>query len=293
MTSFFHQTFEPHDLLIVALLIVLEGVLSIDNALVLGLLAKRLPKSLQRKALTYGLIGAFVFRFLAIATAAWLLQWRIVKLLGGGYLLYVAIKHFIFGGNDESHARLEVDESGHPAIIEAETRATPAEPAGSASAGAIPAARLSPVELKRARGRAFWSAVIVIELTDIAFAVDSIVAALGLVATAPADHPADAPHPKLWVILLGGMAGVILMRFAAILFIKLLEKFPRFETSAYLLVIVIGGKLVIDWMFNSKENPHRMDFHNYVDPAFWVFWILMLLCFVVGFVPRKSADARG
>ena len=40
--TFFDQTFELNDLTIVALLVMLEGVLSIDNALVLGLLAKRL-----------------------------------------------------------------------------------------------------------------------------------------------------------------------------------------------------------------------------------------------------------
>ena len=58
----FGQTFQPRDLLIVLLLVVLEGVLSIDNALVLGLLAMRLDKHHQGRALTYGLVGAFVFR---------------------------------------------------------------------------------------------------------------------------------------------------------------------------------------------------------------------------------------
>ena len=60
--EFFGQKAEPHDLVIVALLVVLEGVLSIDNALVLGLLAKRVPKRLQSRALTYGLVGALIFR---------------------------------------------------------------------------------------------------------------------------------------------------------------------------------------------------------------------------------------
>ena len=55
----FSQTFSPPDLVTIALLIVLEGVLSIDNALVLALLAKRLPKHQQARALTYGLVGAF------------------------------------------------------------------------------------------------------------------------------------------------------------------------------------------------------------------------------------------
>ena len=77
--SYFGQTFDPHDLVVIGLLILLEGVLSIDNALVLGLLAKRLPPEQQGRALTYGLVGAFAFRLIAIATASLLLKWRSIR----------------------------------------------------------------------------------------------------------------------------------------------------------------------------------------------------------------------
>jgi predicted tellurium resistance membrane protein TerC len=141
----------------------------------------------------------------------------------------------------------------------------------------------------RKRVARFWPTVIVIELTDIAFAVDSILAAIALVGSAPAgaDGLPRTPHPKLWVVLTGGMLGVILMRVAAVMFIRLLEKFPRFETAAYLLVIVIGAKLLADWGFNSAMHPHRIDFHSYHHPAFWIFWILMIVAFCVGFIPKK------
>src|SRR5436190_17189200 len=97
----FGQTFELHDLAVVGLLVVLEGVLSIDNALVLGILAKRLPKHLQNKALTFGLIGALVFRIIAIALASFLLKWTFAKFLGGAYLVYVAVSHFLSKHPDE------------------------------------------------------------------------------------------------------------------------------------------------------------------------------------------------
>jgi YkoY family integral membrane protein len=244
----FNQTFETQDLAIIALLIVLEGVLSIDNALVLGLLAKRLPKERQKQALTYGLVGAFGFRLLAIATASYLLRWRIVKLFGGGYLLYISLKHFFF----DSHEQNE-----------------------------------SPDRLPRTQG--FWSTVFVIEMTDIAFAVDSILAAIALVGSAPAGNV--GPHPKLWVVLVGGFLGLILMRFAAVMFIKLLEKFPRFETAAYLLVCLIGMKLLVDWLANTPADPHRIDFHSPSSVEFWVFWILMIACFSVGFIKPKQKRA--
>jgi len=92
------QTFDQQDFATIVLLIVLEGVLSTDNALVLALLAKRLPKEQQAKALTYGLIGAFAFRFFAIGGAAYLLKWEIVKVVGGGYLIWVALRHLLSRG---------------------------------------------------------------------------------------------------------------------------------------------------------------------------------------------------
>jgi YkoY family integral membrane protein len=242
----FGQTFEANDIAVIGLLVVLEGVLSIDNALVLGLLARRLPHSLQSKALSYGLIGAFVFRFIAVLTAAYLLHWRIVKLLGALYLLYVGIKHFVFGGKR---------------LVEESTIQT----------------------------HSLWPTVLVIELTDIAFAVDSIVAAIGIVGPAP--DPQQI-HPKLWVVMIGGMLGVVLMRFAAVIFIHLLERFPRFETAAYLIIIVIGGKLLAEWGFNGPEHPHQIDFHHPSSPIFWVFWGLMLLCLAVGFIPGKREKQR-
>jgi YkoY family integral membrane protein len=278
----FGQTFASHDLAVIGLLIVLEGVLSIDNALVLGLLAKRLPKHQQKKALTYGLVGAFVFRLLAIATAAYLLQWRIVKLFGGGYLLYVALKHFVFERHEKHEEHVAIGSRNEPTLVDTAGR----DLTGEAAEEEIRIRGSLPAGSPRVAG--FWSTVFVIEMTDIAFAVDSILAAIALVGSAPVGHV--GPHPKLWVVFLGGFFGLILMRFAAVLFIKLLEKFPRFEAAAYLLVCLIGLKLLVDWIANTPADPHRVDFHSPASPAFWIFWILMIACFCVGFLkPKKTA----
>lgn len=255
----FDQTFQLQDLAVVGLLVVLEGVLSIDNALVLGLLAKRLPKREQSRALMYGLVGAFVFRLIAIATAQLLMMYRIVKLIGGLYLAYVALKFFWEKWRESQCESMQLADEGQSSNSQA-------------------------CEVRLA---GFWSTVFVIELTDIAFAVDSILAAIALVGPPPEGHSPDDWHPRLWVVITGGMLGVILMRYAARVFIKLLERFPRFETAAYLLVLVIGGKLVLDWGFNTNE-VHVLDFHSPRSPAFWVFWILMLGCFCVGFIPNRK-----
>ena len=293
MFELFGQTLELRDVAVIGLLIILEGVLSIDNALVLGILAKRLPKSQQGRALTYGLVGAFVFRLIAIGLASYLLRWRIVKLLGGGYLVYVAVKHFFFDKHDAPD-QVVATPAGDPKLVDPATGAplTPHEERRETKER-VPVPLPEQVVPERGGTASFWPTVAVIELTDIAFAVDSILAAIALVGSPPAGH--QGLHPKLWVVITGGMLGVILMRFAAVIFIKLLEKFPRFEVSAYLLVIVIGAKLLADWYFNTveyaqahPEHPHRINFHDLRDPAFWVFWGLMLACFAYGFIKKKD-----
>lgn len=274
----FSQTFDPQDLGVIALLIILEGVLSIDNALVLALLAKRLPQHQRAKALSYGLIGAFVFRFIAIGTAAFLLRWRIVKLIGGGYLLWVALKHLLSKSPDEQvkmgpdHNVILLDEAtGRELTTEQEEEELSSR---------------SKIPIHRVAHPGFWSTVMVIELTDIAFAIDSILAAIAVVGSPPAGYV--GPHPKLWVVLTGGILGVVLMRIAAAMFIRLLERFPRFETSAYLLVTVIGMKLLVDWGFNTALDPHRVNFHDPASAAFWVFWAAMVTCIGFGFLPTRA-----
>jgi YkoY family integral membrane protein len=249
----FHQTFEPHDLLVICVLIVLEGILSIDNALVLGILARRLPEALRAKALTYGLVGALVFRVVVIASASVLLRWRGAELIGGAYLLFTAIR------------RLSVRKPDRPVHR-----------------------RLEKSAVHNTHELSFWLAVVSIELTDVAFAIDSIVAALALVGRAPSNTPTGQLHPKLWVVAIGGMGGLIMMRFAAMLFVKLLDRFPRFEVSAYLLVIVIGTKMLVSYFLNANAQAPRVNFQSPSSAAFWIFWGLMAGAIAWGFAPART-----
>jgi YkoY family integral membrane protein len=287
---FWNQTFENKDLLVILLLVLLEGLLSIDNALVLGLLASRVPKRLQGRALTYGLVGAFVFRFVAVATAQYLLEWHVVKLIGGGYLIYIAVKHLFFESKETADEKIVIDDKGELALRHAES----GEPLTEAEEIIEIQERVPvPIQEEQLRaGKSFWMTVVVIELTDIAFAVDSILAAIGLVGPPPPGHPDTAFHPKLWVVVTGGLLGILLMRVAAAMFIRLLQRFPRFELSAYLLIIVIGLKLLADWGFNSVAHPHAIDFHSYREPEFWIFWLSMLAAFGIGFLPAKESRVQ-
>jgi YkoY family integral membrane protein len=272
------QTFDPHDLVLIGLLVVLEGVLSIDNALVLSILARRLPTDQRKKSLTYGLIGALAFRLISIALATILIRIMFVKLLGGAYLLWIAIKHFFIDRHGDADLHAKAAAAG---VIDRNSISD------GERANAVQEIKSHAPILKRKKQFAtFWPTVFVIELTDIAFAVDSILAAIGIVGNPPPGTPKDALHPKYWVILTGGFLGVVLMRFAAILFIKLLEAFPRFEIAAYILIVIIGLKLFIDWTAYHFALP--IDFHHITSPAFWVFWILMILAFCIGFIREKK-----
>src|SRR5512144_996150 len=97
------QSLQAVDLLTVGTLAILEGLLSVDNALVLAILVRSLPKRQQKKALMYGLAGAFTFRFLALIFAAYLMKLVVFKFIGGGYLIFLAMKHMFFVYKEDAH----------------------------------------------------------------------------------------------------------------------------------------------------------------------------------------------
>jgi len=207
---FVPQTFSVGDLGAIGFLILLEGLLSADNALVLAIMVKHLADKLQKKALLYGLGGAFVFRFLAIIFATFILNLWWLQLVGAAYLLWLPIKHFLNKAGEHSANFLNK--------------------AGEHSANPI-------------KSRGFWQTVIAVELTDIAFAVDSVLAAVGTVSA----------KDKVWVVYLGAILGIILLRFAAGVFIGVLRKFPDLEHLAFLLVGWVAVKLFLFWPSSSSS----------------------------------------
>lgn len=216
--------FHSGDLLVVLVLVLLEGLLSCDNAVVLALLVKHLPPEQRGRALRYGIIGAYVFRVIAIFLATWMMSKWYLKVAGGVYLLYMGISHFLKKKPDD------------------------AEPAASANAGARRWFGLS----------AFWSTVVAVELTDIVFSVDSIAAAVAL-------------SDKLWVLILGGLLGILAMRFAAQGFVSLLQKFPRLEGAAFAAVAFIGLKLLCELPGDVIGREHRFaPGTTYADTAQYV-----------------------
>ena len=122
-------------------LILIEGLLSVDNALGIAAMASHLPKRQQKAALRWGLLGAYLFRGIALALVAWLMHNEWVKWFGALYLIYLAAEHLQL----------------HPADRKS----------GDLSA--------------RTMGKGFLATVCSIELMDLSLSLDNVVAAVGMV----------------------------------------------------------------------------------------------------------------
>lgn len=227
------QTFAPEDLAKVGTLVVMEGLLSADNALVLAMLVRHLPGEQRKKALMYGLIGALAFRGIAVIFAGLILKLWFLQGLGAAYLLWLPIKHFFLTDHGDGET-------------------------GSKHAGA-----------------SFWSTVLWVELTDLAFAVDSILAGIAV---------ADGPD-KLWMVWAGGFIGVVLLRIAAGALVGLLEKFPAMNHVAYLLVAWVGVKMATLTAHTfGKAHPELAWARGLEEMPPPVFWGGMAAIFVFGTV---------
>lgn len=215
-------------------LAVLECILSADNALVLSAFVKPLPKELQKKALVYGLWGAYLFRFIFIGLGTFLIKLWFIKLIGALYLLWLAVKFFI---DKYGSGKVEGEEE------------TARKPGG---------------WLTRTFGF-FWATVISVELMDLAFSVDSILTAL-------------AVSDEVWVILLGGMIGILMMRGIATFFISLMNRVPELETTAYVLITFIAVKMGLTLVGIHISNE--------------VFIAVLVLAFVATFIIHAIRKRR-
>ncbi len=89
---------------IIGALILLEGLLSVDNALVLAAIAKGVPNGKGPKALRYGIIIAILLRVVCLLFAGIIIANPWIRLLGAGYLIYLMCSHLGVAEEDEQNA---------------------------------------------------------------------------------------------------------------------------------------------------------------------------------------------
>ncbi|MBS4193775.1 TerC family protein [Lederbergia citri] len=227
-------------------LVGLEGILAADNAVVMAVMVKHLPEKLQKKALFYGLLGAFIFRFAALFAITFLVNVWQVQAIGAAYLIYLAIHH-MFKNNKKK-------------------------------------------TVKNNKGQSFWMTVLKVEIADIAFAIDSMLAAVALAVTLKPTgwfQVGGIDGGQFTVMLLGGLVGVVIMRFAATTFVKLLAKYPTLETAAFLIVGWVGVKLSIFTL--SHPNVAILNEHFPESPAWKLtFWIVLIGIALGGYLISKK-----
>ncbi len=238
-------------------LILLEGLLSADNAIVLAVMVRHLPPKEQKHALMYGLAGALIFRIIAIFLITILAQYWEIQVLGGLYLLYMAGAHI-----KEFFDKRKEDETEEI------------------------------VEPKKQSG--FWATVIKVELTDIAFAIDSILAAVAIAITLPHISETSIGGINLGqftVMVIGGFVGVVIMRYAANIFIRVLETKPGLEIAAFLIVGWVGIKLFV---IAAAHEKLALIPHDFPHSTLWtvIFWVVLLGLLVWGVLVSKRFENK-
>lgn len=231
---------------VLLLLIAIEGLLAADNALVLAIMVKHLPEEQRKRALFYGLAGAFVFRFGSLFAISFLVNVWQVQALGALYLLFIAFNHIFRKLIVKKHK-----EKGEHA--------------------------------KEKKKSGFWGTVFKVELADIAFAVDSILAAVALAVTLPNTNLPNIgglDGGKFLVIFAGGLIGLIIMRFAANFFVTLLQKKPGLEIAAFMIVGWVGVKLSIYTLSHPEVGVLAEGFAK--SPAWKITFYAVLLLIAIG-----------
>jgi len=134
---------------VVVNLIIIESLLSVDNAAVLATMVMDLPRHQRAKALRYGIIGAYVFRGICLLLASWIINFGWLKALGGLYLLWLAINYF-------------------------RSRATPKDSDDTLNKDSNKVYKA----MLRLLGGPFWATVVFVEIMDLAFSIDNVFAAV-------------------------------------------------------------------------------------------------------------------
>lgn len=188
-------------------LILIESLLSVDNAAVLATMVLDLPKEQRPKALRYGLLGAYIFRGAALLFAALLISIWWFKPLGGAYLLYLAVQYFLKSRKQKrTTAGSPIEE-----VCEKKRSTFYRKTLGA----------LGP----------FWATVALVEAMDAAFSIDNVIAA-------------NAYSRNIFLIWTGVFIGILAMRFVATGFMRLMEKYPFLEACAYYVICLLGVKLL-------------------------------------------------
>ena len=248
-------------LLLLPVLVGLEVVLSADNAIALAAIAKGLKSQNQQKqALNLGLVFALFFRISLILVSRWVLGFKPLMAAGAAYLLWLCADHFINNSSQVESPESELLSSELTSSKFLDSKSLENKSINESlnnSSNIISADNLFGFDRKLA------GTAISIALTDLAFSLDSVAAAV-------------AVSDKLWLVITGGIIGVVALRLSSNLFIELLNNYPRLEAAGYIAVGLVGIQLLVRVFWPFIELPQ------------WLLLSLVGLLFLWGFTNRRK-----
>lgn len=193
---------------VVLALILIEGLLSVDNALAIAAMASHLDEKERKTAMTIGYAGAYGFRIVALFTAGFIMGNHWLMLGGALYLVWLMCDHFADAEDDDEAAEAGAGNAGHSPKVQS-----------------------------------FAKTITMIALLDLSLSFDNVVAAV-----------AFARDSKV-LVYVGVTLGIITLRLVAGYCIKLLDKQPWLEHTAFLLVGFVGMLLGVElWWDHSVKQ---------------------------------------
>ena len=218
-------------LTLLPVLILLELMLSADNAVALAAIARSNRQPTQEKlALNIGIGLALILRIGLIIIAQWVLQNTWVQLIGSMYLFWLVFDHLRNRYDQQKESSGSVDDQSSQ--------------------------------------RTLLQTVVLLALTDLAFSIDSVAAAVAI-------------SDQLILVMTGATVGIIALRFTAAFFIRWLDEYARLETAGFLAVAFIAFRLLIHVIFPDLNQPD------------WITLVAIITVFSWGFSlksPEQTAE---
>ena len=206
-------------------LIIIEGLLSVDNILAIATLASQLPENQKKLALRMGLAGAYIFRGVALFFVGFIMANEWIKFAGAFYLIHLMAEHF-----SDYAAESDDDHETNPH-----------------------------------KARTFWPTVVAIQLMDLSLSVDNVVAAVAM-------------SPDIRVVVAGVCLGLLTLWMFASVSLKLVEKFPILQHTAFLLIGYVGLILLAE--MSSEYIFHT---HLHIGPEHKFIGIAIIMALSIGY----------
>ena len=124
---------------------------------------------------------------------------------------------------------------------------------------------------------ALWGTILKVELVNIAFSVDSILVAVAM-------------SRKTWVVLAGGLIGIVAMRVVIAQLLAIVRRYPTLVDGAFVIIALVGTKLLLEFA-NAMQWIH-------FDPPKWMSLSLIGVTFLIAYMmarrkgPVESDDAE-